>query len=154
MATPTKLALIVSKIPLEPVEYSKYSLSPGTRRYLTPVRFHPSPLKPRKLPKIVTTSKLKTHSKNISDILTTFSASKEVVKLQYLLQSKIRIGIVPNKHYGYIKNSTRKRMQETLRVRSKQDSPIPVGFKHLEEVNMESGAQSPRMVDATFNTDI
>lgn len=153
MATPTKLALIVSKIPLEPVDYSRFSISPGTRRYLTPVRFHPSPLKSKKLPKIITSSKFKTHSKNISYINTTFSASNEVVKLQFLLQSKMRIGIVPNKHYGYIKNSTKKRMEETFRSRSKQESPIPVGFKHIDEIKIRSEAESPRMVDATFNTD-
>lgn len=149
MATPTKLALIVNKIPLEPVEYSRFSISPGTKRFLTPARFHPSPPRSKKLPKIITTKKFSTHSKNISEILTTFSASKDILKLQYMLQTKARTGIVPNNHYGYIKNSTRKRMEETFRTRSKQESPIPAIFKHEECVKEDS----PRMVDATFNTD-
>ena len=150
MATPTKLALIVNKIPLEPVDYDKFGLSIRNRKFLTPVRFRKTLMKPRGLPKIVTNGRFMVPHKELSQVLTAFSASKGVVKLENLLKSKLKIGIVHNRNYGYIKNSTRKRMEETFRSRSKQESPIPLDYNQMVEILKD---KAPRMVDATFNTD-
>lgn len=151
MASPHKLALIVNKIPLEPVDYYKSGKLGETRRFLTPVRFRQITLKPKKLPKITPNETIKGQPHSLSDFLTAFSASKELGHLENLLQSKIRLNIVQNKHYGYIKNSARKKMQETLKTRSRQESPVHFlqKLQEIEPVNK----QNPKMVDATFNTD-
>ena len=151
MASPHKLALIVNKIPLEPVDYYKTGKLADTRRFLTPVRFRQITLKPKKLPKIIPNETMKGQPHSLSDFLTAFSASKEIVHLESLLQSKIKLNIVQNKHYGYIKSSARKKMQETIKTRSRQDSPIHF-FQKVQEVETVN-KHNPKMVDATFNTD-
>jgi hypothetical protein len=152
MATNHKLALIVNKIPLEPVDCSRFGTIGGTRRFLTPVRFRQISLRPKKLPKITPDDKRKSHAYGLGDVLNTFNSSKGVLQLESLLRTRIKLNVVQNKHYGYIKNSTRKKMQDTIKSKSRQESPIQASFQ-LQEAKVLNFQSNPRMVDATFNTD-
>lgn len=162
MASPSKLVLIMNRIPLNPSDTPPVSLKSHIRHYLSPVRYRGSKNQVKHLPKLVKNLQIfKSPSKtpNMSDLFIKSSSPIDLSKLSTMIQQKSKLTVTQRNSNGYIKNSQRKRIETYSKIRSFQASPsltpqfypeIPIKpISHLRSIS----TPPKHMVDATFNTD-
>ena len=164
MATPAKLALLINRIPLNPIDSPRFSMKSQTKPFLTPIRYRKSNFRPKFLPKLVSTLKMTKELPTMTDLFTKYSGTGDISKLEAMIQSKSKLTIIKKRNNEYIRQSKRKIYEESAKIRSNQQSPIDlmcanspqlsVNTRNNTSFHKRSISTPPRnMVDATFNTD-
>lgn len=162
MASPSKLVLILNRIPLNPSDTPIASLKSHARHYLSPIRYRGSRNQVKHLPKLIKNLQFfKSPSKtpNMSELFIKSSSPVDLSKLTTMIQNKSKLTVTQRNNNGYIKNSQRKRIETYSKIRSFQASPslLPQFYPEIPlkpTSHLRSISTPPRqMVDATFNTD-
>ena len=155
MASPSKLSLLLSCIPLGPQDSPKLSYKSQTNQYLSPIRYRKSNLRPKHLPKLSTHLKMASDFPQMSELVIKLAGPSKISKIEQLLQTKIKLNVIPRTRNDYIKKSYQRvsdsRKNKFLSPQS--TSPIPEINRNTSTHQRSKTSINKNMVDATFNTD-
>lgn len=153
MESPQKFTLIATKISLKPSDLVSLPYKSQTRHYLSPFRSRKSNIRSLRLPKLSSSPKTTIEVPIKSKLYIKFLGPSELNKIETLIQNNNKFNIIKRSNIAYIKSSQRKKLEQTEKIRSNQDSPVSI-LPQNSTTHRRSISLVPKvMVDATFNTD-